>query len=486
MTLHTIYHTISQFHENKQFIEFSATRMGNLLLWLAVLFFLYETPYLPLLPLMVLAHHFPARRFWVLGIGGGGLFLYRKLTELEVVDIFWFAVDSAIVVGLLYFLFRIAKHFVLLPPMARKYPQLFLHLLLWGCIASLFLLPAHFQEHPDWVVSSHMSECLAIFAFLIWRIGFMFYSGKRGTIKQTSFVHHLAYTLPYLGFSQVPYGKGSDYLLQKQANTQLDLAQSQLAGLKLLILSALWGWLLDGMGLILFDHADEPDPTLPFQLTLYHMDRLIEVSTQQMPAMDIVWASLIMDMVYETTHLAAMGHMIVGCLRLFGLNVFRNTYKPLLSISLVEFWNRYYYYFKELLVDFFFFPTYLSFFKKSPKLRVFAATMASAFLGNCYYHILQHFDQFIINGNLLSFEKFNSYLFYAFLLGIGIFISMMREQNRRGKPVTPHTPTIQFLLTLRKIAGVWLFIAILRIWDHATSDFMQDTTFFFALFGIHF
>jgi hypothetical protein len=42
------------------------------------------------------------------------------------------------------------------------------------------------------------------------------------------------------------------------------------------------------------------------------------------------------------------GHMIIGTLRLFGFNVFRNTYKPLLSESILEFWNRYYYYFKEL------------------------------------------------------------------------------------------------------------------------------------------
>ena len=45
--------------------------------------------------------------------------------------------------------------------------------------------------------------------------------------------------------------------------------------------------------------------------------------------------------------------MIVGYLRLCGFNVFRNTYKPLLAETMVEFWNRYYYYFKELLVNFF-------------------------------------------------------------------------------------------------------------------------------------
>ena len=90
----------------------------------------------------------------------------------------------------------------------------------------------------------------------------------------------------------------------------------------------------------------------------------------------------------DVLKLAARGHEIVGVLRLFGFNVFRNTYKPLLAPSLVEFWNRYYYYFKELLVDFFFFPTYVRRFRTSPRLRMLAATLAAAGFGNLYYHLL--------------------------------------------------------------------------------------------------
>ncbi|MBF0583881.1 MAG: hypothetical protein HQL80_06540 [Magnetococcales bacterium] len=453
---------------------------------MTLLLILGETQYLPLLPLMILAQRFPAQRLWIAGLGGGGLFLYRKLLELEVTHLLWFVMDAGFIVGLLYLFFRVARSFTDLPPTVRKNPQIFLHVLLWGCILSLFMLPANFRDDPAWFIASRLTECLAFFAFLIWRIGLMLYAGKRGSIKKHGFVDHFIYVLPYLGSTQVPYGKGLDYLTQKQANSRLDLAKSQLAGLKLLILSYLWQWLLDGLGVLFFDHSDSPDLLFPIPLTLYHMDTLIALSGHQTPSPAIVWASLIMDMVYETIQLAIIGHLIVGCLRLLGFNVFRNTYKPLLSVSLVEFWNRYYYYFKELLVDFFFFPTYLKFFKNHPKLRVFTATMASAFVGNFYYHFLQHFDEFIVNGNLLPFVKFNSYLFYSFMLGIGIFISMIREQNRRGQPVVQYAPRLQSLITLRKIAGVWLFFSILRIWDHANSAFMQDTAFFFALFGIHF
>ncbi|MBF0263496.1 MAG: hypothetical protein HQL97_16855, partial [Magnetococcales bacterium] len=200
-----------------------------------------------------------------------------------------------------------------------------------------------------------------------------------------------------------------------------------------------------------------------------------------MPHLAVVWSSLVIDMVYETTQLAIYGHMIVGCLRLFGFHVFRNTYKPLLAKSLIDFWNRYYFYFKELLVDFFFFPVYLSFFRNHPKLRIFAATMASACFGNFYYHFLQHFDRLMISGEPLNFGRFSSYLFYTVVLGLAIFFSILKEQGQRGKE---HVATPSAWMTLRKIAGVWLFFTILRIWDHGESSFMTDTTFFFAIFGI--
>ena len=61
------------------------------------------------------------------------------------------------------------------------------------------------------------------------------------------------------------------------------------------------------------------------------------------------WSALYAGLVWDVLKIAARGHEIVGALRLFGFNVFRNTYKPLLAPSLVEFWNRYYYYFKEML-----------------------------------------------------------------------------------------------------------------------------------------
>src|SRR6185369_2906206 len=89
-----------------------------------------------------------------------------------------------------------------------------------------------------------------------------------------------------------------------------------------------------------------------------------------------------------TLAIAAKGHLYIGVLRLFGFYVFRNTYKPLLAETVVEFWNRYYYYFKELLASFFFFPTFTRYFKTHPRLRLLAAVFAAAFFGNMYYHVI--------------------------------------------------------------------------------------------------
>ncbi len=87
--------------------------------------------------------------------------------------------------------------------------------------------------------------------------------------------------------------------------------------------------------------------------------------------------------------LSIWGHIIIATCRMAGFKALRNTWSPLQSKTIAEFWNRYYYYFKELLVEFFFYPTFLRFFKTKPRLRMFMATMAAAGLGNMLYHFFR-------------------------------------------------------------------------------------------------
>ncbi|MBF0126549.1 MAG: hypothetical protein HQM02_04980, partial [Magnetococcales bacterium] len=249
MSSGSVYQRVSQLHENPRLIEFSITLPGNVLLWLVAQLLLVSTRYQNLIPLMILVQLYPAGRIWIMTLGFGGLFLLNKLLQIDPFIPSWYLFNSILIVSSLYLFFRLARSFASMPRVVRNHPQLFLHLLLWCCIAITLFLPENYRDDPEWNLANNLTTCLVFFSFLIWRIGFMFYSGKRGSIKQTGFMDHLVYCLPSLGYSQVPYGKGTDYLLPKLAKSRLDLAQVQLAGVKLLVLATLW----DGF-LMLLDH----------------------------------------------------------------------------------------------------------------------------------------------------------------------------------------------------------------------------------------
>jgi hypothetical protein len=302
-------------------------------------------------------------------------------------------------------------------------------------------------------------------------------SGQRGRVAGARFGDHLLYMYPAYGGTNTPYGKGLDHLARHEATTEEALARSQLAGIKLLILAAIYHGLLALMAGVVYG-----DPRAPWSRHGLGLPRLEQMLPAASTPWATAWASLYVALVWDVLKLAARGHEIVGILRLFGFNVFRNTYKPLLATSIVDFWNRYYYYFKELLVEFFFFPTYVRRFRRSPRLRIFAATLAAAGFGNLYYHLLRR-DVFMLS---LDWATIGSWLlsrgFYCLLLSVGIYVSMRREQSRRGGSGAPAVTTWAHA---RRLAGVWTFFALISIWsDDNVAGFAQRVTFFLALFGV--
>ena len=198
-------------------------------------------------------------------------------------------------------------------------------------------------------------------------------------------------------------------------------------------------------------------------------------------ALPVAWLSLYLELVWSVLRLAAKGHVFVGVLRLCGFYVFRNTYKPLLAESVVEFWNRYYYYFKELLVEFFFYPTFVRRFRRSPRLRIVAATFAAALVGNMYYHTIEQ-PAFLAGHFVVTWNVLHSRLFYCVVLAAGISVSMLREQRRRGAAVPPAGGLRRVL----RIAGVWTFFAFVHVWavPGPTPDFATRTRFVLSLFGL--
>lgn len=323
-----------------------------------------------------------------------------------------------------------------------------------------------------------LSGLVLALPFLLWRMGYLLMSGQRGRLGEARFSDHLLYVYPAYGGSNTPYGKGLDHLARHEATTEEALARSQLAGLKLLALAAIYDVLLALMAGLVF--AEPRGPWSTHGLGVPRVEALLPLGGSVRPLAG--WAAIYTALIWDVLKLAVRGHEIVGVLRLLGFNIFRNTYKPLLAPSVVEFWNRYFYYFKELMVEFFFFPTYVRRFRGHPRLRIFAATLAAAGLGNLYYHLLQQ-DTFLLTPDWAGLRHWlEARGFYCLLLSVGVYVSMRREQERRGAPAAAPVPVVA---RVRRIAGVWTFFALLSIWaDPSAATFGQRVAFFLALFGI--
>ena len=90
--------------------------------------------------------------------------------------------------------------------------------------------------------------------------------------------------------------------------------------------------------------------------------------------------------------MTVFGGVIIATARLAGFRLLRNTYRPLESTTLAEFWNRYYFYYKELLVDHFFYPTFVRCFRGHRRLRMFFATFVAACVGNLLFQFIRDID----------------------------------------------------------------------------------------------
>jgi hypothetical protein len=373
-------------------------------------------------------------------------------------------------VGLCYFA---AKHFTTWPAFARRRPQLALHSLFWSLLVLLWI---GFPANPS--LRAVVAGCVLLLPFLLWRLGYMLFSAQRGKMEGTRFTDHLFYIWPAYGGSETPYGKGHDYLSSNEAKDEQSLARSQLAGLKLFGLAALCS---AGRGLLrALAYGDDNAYGRVLggvTLNLPEISELIQKPSAYPPW--LAWPALYVDLFQLVLGLGSKGHVIIGWLRFFGFHVFRNTYKPLLAESIVEFWNRYYYYFKEVLVNFFFFPTFARYFKKHPRLRLFAAVFMAAFVGNLYYHLILH--PALTEGRFLDlWVIMQSRLFYCFLLALGIYVSMLREQ-RRVRDRSRSLPR-------RAIAifGVWTFFGIIHLWARGgAGSFTDRLKAFFALIGLN-
>jgi hypothetical protein len=386
-------------------------------------------------------------------------------------DIAGYLMVTAALFFLLWLCYRAACNYTALPAVVRRHPLISLHLIYWAIIVLLLNTTPALGEWRAIVVG-----IAVIFPFLIWRCSYLLLSGQFGRVAGTQFFRdHLFYLWPAFGGSNTPYGKGLDYLSSNEAKTPEELARSQLAGFKLLWLAILWNILKYLMDAVVYGTGNELTATLGgHTLAIPTLSVLVRGQAAETPLW-ASWVSIYCELVREVLSHAAKGHGIIAILRLFGFNVFRNTYKPLLAESVVAFWGRYYYYFKELLVNFFFMPTFAQLgtkLREWPNLRLFIAVFAAAALGNTYYHLLN--TRHLLGDFHIPWSR----MFYCLLLAIGIFISMWRQ--KRGAGQAPGLPR-----RVLRIAGVWTFFALIYIWNsQAPGVFYDRSMFFLSLFGL--
>jgi len=267
---------------------------------------------------------------------------------------------------------------------------------------------------------------------------------------------------PVWGSTATPFPKGSAYLRRIEAKNPEQLAIAQLKGLKLLA----WSLVLDLFLTYAYTPFVHGYMGIPFYEFVFHLSLLRAPFKWY-----IGWASLISEFFERMIEFSIFGHRIVAVCRMAGFLALRNTWRPLASRSIAEFWNRYYYYFKELLVDCFFYPAFMRYFKRWGRWRLFASTVAAAGFGNAFFHFFRDLNYVDDLGFWGALAGFQSYIFYTIVLSVGIGISQMRERN---------TENLNWIrVHLIPALCVSSFFCVLRVFDYTFKRYPISESFRF-------
>ncbi|HHQ13526.1 MAG TPA: hypothetical protein ENK16_00715, partial [Chromatiales bacterium] len=394
-------------------IRLLASPAGQLLIWLIAIPLLWRNgvPAIVLVAL-TLTMLLPKHRRAILSVASGALLL-RYFAQAGFADTSS-VLPAVILIMACFGLYRLAILLDQPAPALTRHPWMLLHALIWSCLILLFFMPK----------SPTLLAGVALISSMTWAAAYLFAAGRRGQLKGTGFHDHFFYLMPFhtLGFP-INLGKGHDYLSRHEAQNPEQLARSQLAGLKLLFLAVVWSFSVDLIEAIAYRPDDNWYTTLlpAFGPQIPHLGDLIRHRAGF--SLPVAWASLILEFIDMILQLAIWGHVAIALLRLTGFNVFRHTYRPLLAESIVDFWGRMGFYFKEICVDFFFYPVFLRCTWARPELRLFLAIFAAAFVGNLYWHLLKN-SVWLVTWDIQAFSDFFiPRMIYMAALTTGIWIS---------------------------------------------------------------
>jgi hypothetical protein len=295
-------------------------------------------------------------------------------------------------------------------PFGRR-PVLTLHILLVGL---LVLASARLLQGLPQVLLWSMT---ATFAAYFWFLGYALLEQRRAQPAPLKF--QLATFNPFMWNTSIPMGKGASNWLGVEARDAQELAVTQLKALKLLVWALALKVVLAAYGWALYRKLGVPELNDAFEKFLHG------------GAVPMPWglASIIVYFPEQLLIMAVWGHGIIAVARLAGFRLLRNSYRPLSSRSIAEFWNRYFYYFKEAMVHLYFYPAYLSWFKRHPRLRIAFATFMAAGFGNFFFHFIADSGGIARYGLLEALIRWQAYAFYCLLLASAIVVSQLRAHR---------------------------------------------------------
>jgi hypothetical protein len=340
-----------------------------------------------------------------------------------------------------------------------RWPVLSLHILLVGLvlIGSAGILQGEAQA--------------ILWAFLIALCGyfwFLAYAVRDQGKDRWAVLAQLGTFYPFWGSRPIPYGKGAAYLRKFEATNAEELAITQIKGAKLL----LWAYILKAIHVVFITVSHDI-------LDIPTFDEAFEKHALGTPySWHASWGAVVTNYCEKLLTLAYSGHIIIAIARFAGFRLLRNTYRPLTSRTLAEFWNRYYFYFKELLVEFYYYPTFFQCFKKHKRLRLLFATFMAAGVGNAFYHFFRDIHYVQSMGLIDAVIAYQTYIFYCLVLSLSIGFSQLRP-HRDPSTMSPFRRNVLAPL------GVATFFCILLIFSYAGRQYSlaQHFLFLFHLFG---
>lgn len=308
---------------------------------------------------------------------------------------------------------------------------------------------------------------IAMFAVCFWYLAYAMADQK--SKDPTPSALRIGIFRPIWGAPLTPVGKGVAYLRKFEAQNGHALAAVRLRALKLMLWTAILYWTEHLLAYFFHDLAGIP--TLGEALTAQTAGNAPELATG--------WAVIVAEYFLNVIRLCIFGHMVVAIVRMAGFGIPRNSVRPLAARSLSEFWNRYFFYFKELLVDFFFYPAFLRWFKSNRKLRLAFATFCAAGLGNFLFHFMKRIDLVALEGFMGAIRESASFALYCTALVTGLVISQLR--NRKPQP---QDGFLRYEVLPR--INVGLFFCLLAIFGEITvpGTFEDRVSFFLSLFGV--